>query len=140
MRLAAARDGALVAYLIRYTVIARRPNWFAARFELKPETSGIKETWSNHTGGDTLWSDRRVAVIQLNDCETPEALPMPNAALDWRRRSRWTRFARAQILSIHDVWRSNVIYASFDLSRMFIRSMRDRSLQNRRIREYEARQ
>ena len=91
-----------------------------------------------NAGGDTLWSDRRVAVIQLNDCETPDALPMPNAALDWRPRSRWTRFARAQILSIHDVWRSNVIYASFDLSRMFIRSMRDRSLQNRRIREYEA--
>lgn len=93
-----------------------------------------------NAGGDTLWSDGRIAVIQLNDCETPEAFPTPNAGLDSRPRSRWTRFARAQILSIHDLWRSNSIYASFDLSRMFIRSMRDRSLQNGRIREYETRQ
>jgi hypothetical protein len=93
-----------------------------------------------NAGGDTLWSDGRIAVIELNDCETPEPFPTPNAELDSRPRSRWTRFARAQILSIHDLWRSNVIYASFDLSRMFIRSMRNRSLQNRRIREYEAKQ
>lgn len=93
-----------------------------------------------NAGGDTLWSDGGIAVIELNDCETPEPFPTPNAELDSRPRSRWTRFARAQILSIHDLWRSNVIYASFDLSRMFIRSMRNRSLQNRRIREYEAKQ
>ena len=102
----------------------------------RPDTS---ERLKN-AGGDTLWSDGRIAVIQLNDCETPEAFPTPNAGLDSRPRSRWTRFARAQILSIHDLWRSNVIYASFDLSRMFVRSIRDRSLQKGRIREYEARQ
>lgn len=90
--------------------------------------------------GDTLWSDRRIAVIQLNDCETPDPFAAPSAGIDSRPRSKWTRFARAQILSIHDLWRSNVIYASFDLSRLFIQSMRERSLQNRRIREYEARQ
>jgi LssY C-terminus len=93
-----------------------------------------------NAGGDTLWSDGRIAVIQLNDCETPGAFAMPDPGLDSRPRSRLKRFARAQILSIHDLWRSNSIYASFDLSRMFIRSMRDRSAQNRRIREYEARQ
>jgi hypothetical protein len=93
-----------------------------------------------NAGGDTLWSDGRIAVIQLNDCETPSAFAMPDPGLDSRPRSRLKRFARAQVLSIHDLWRSNSIYASFDLSRMFIRSMRDRSAQNRRIREYEARQ
>jgi hypothetical protein len=49
-----------------------------------------------------------------------------------------TRFVRAQALSIHDLWRSNAVYASFDLSRSFIHSLKSRALQNRRIREYQA--
>lgn len=93
-----------------------------------------------NAGGDTLWSDRRIAVIELNDCDTPQTYFAPESGLPSRPRSRWKRFARAQILSIHDLWRSNAIYASFDFSRMFIRAMRDRSRQNRRIREYETRQ
>jgi LssY-like putative type I secretion system component LssY len=93
-----------------------------------------------NAGGDTLWSDGRIAVVQLNDCEAPDAFRAPGIPQASRPRSRWTRFARAQILSIHDLWRSNAIYASFDLSRMFIGSMRDRSLQHRRIREYETKQ
>jgi hypothetical protein len=48
------------------------------------------------------------------------------------------RFVRTQALSIHDLWRCNAIYASFDFSRMFIHSLQNRSSQNRRIREYEA--
>jgi hypothetical protein len=28
----------------------------SSRFELSPEHSGVRETWSNHAGGDTLWS------------------------------------------------------------------------------------
>ena len=93
-----------------------------------------------NAGGDTLWSDGRIAVIELNDCDSPQTFLAPEIGLASRPQSRLKRFARAQILSIHDLWRSNSIYASFDLSRMFIRSMRDRSAQNRRIREYEARQ
>ena len=93
-----------------------------------------------NAGGDTVWSDGSIAVIQLNDCETPGAFLTPSIALPSRPQSRLTRFLRAQILSFHDLWRSNAIYASFDLSRMFIQSLRDRSLQNRRLREYEARQ
>ena len=93
-----------------------------------------------NAGGDTLWSDGRIAVVELNDCDTPQTFFAPESELPARPQSIWKRFAREQILSIRDLWRSNAIYASFDLSRMFIRAMRDRSAQNRRIREYEARQ
>jgi hypothetical protein len=102
----------------------------------RPEAPGPIKT----AGGDTVWSDESIAVIQLNDCEAPSPFAPSNIALPSRPRSRFTRFMRAQVLSIHDLWRSNAIYASFDLSRMFIRSLRDRSLQNRRLREYEAKQ
>jgi hypothetical protein len=102
----------------------------------RPEAPGPLK----NAGGDTLWSDGSIAVIQLNDCETPGAFLWPSIDLPSRPRSRLTRFMRAQILSIHDLWRSNVIYASFDLSRIFIQSLRDRSRQNRRLREFEAKQ
>jgi len=102
----------------------------------RPEAPGPLK----NAGGDTLWSDGSIAVIQLNDCETPGAFLTPSIVLPSRPQSRLTRFLRAQILSVHDLWRSNVIYASFDLSRMFIQSLRDRSLENRRLHEYEARQ
>ena len=50
----------------------------------------------------------------------------PSPVLAWRPRSKVKRFVRAQALSIHDLWRSNVIYVSFDLSRTLIRSVRNR--------------
>jgi hypothetical protein len=92
-----------------------------------------------NAAGDVLQTDGNVAVIQLRDCEAgPGEFLAPSATLPPRPRSRWTRFVRAQALSIHDLWRSNAIYASFDLSRMFIHSLRNRSLQNQLIREFEA--
>lgn len=98
----------------------------------------VGERFKN-AGGDTLWTDGGVAVVQLRDCEAPPALfTTSSAALPARPRSRRTRFLRAQVLSIHDLWRSNVVYASFDVSRMFIRSLQNRSVLNRRLRELQA--
>ena len=92
-----------------------------------------------NAGGDTLRTDWRVAVVQLRDCEAaPNLFLTSSTALPSRPRTRLGRFVRTQALSIHDLWRSNAIYASFDFSRMFIHSLQNRSLQNRRIREYEA--
>lgn len=86
--------------------------------------------------GDALRTDGGLAVIELNGCEAPAKAANPSDnVVAWRPRSKWKRFVRAQALSIHDVWRSNVIYASFDLSRTVIHSLRQR-----RIRDYEARQ
>jgi hypothetical protein len=92
-----------------------------------------------NAGGDTLRTDGRVAVVQLRDCEAaPNVFLTSSTAVPSRPRTKWARFVRTQALSIHDLWRSNAIYASFDVTRMFIHSLQNRSLQNRRIREYEA--
>jgi len=77
--------------------------------------------------GDQLRSDGEVAIVEFNDCAGPNltAIP-PVAAIRWRPGSKLKRFVRAQALSIHDLWRSNVIYMSFDLSRIVIHSLRHR--------------
>jgi LssY-like putative type I secretion system component LssY len=80
-----------------------------------------------NASGDALWGDGEIAVVELNDCQTPAALAIPSVAvLPWRPNTKLKRFVRAQALSIHDLWRSNAIYASFDLSRALIHSLRNR--------------
>jgi hypothetical protein len=92
-----------------------------------------------NASGDTLRTNGGVAVIQLRDCQAePGVFVTSSTALPSRPRSKLTRFVRAQALSIHDLWRSNAIYTSFELSRTLIHSLQIRSLQNRRIREYQA--
>jgi|SRR5690242_14951719 len=88
---------------------------------------GEKSEEVKNASGDTLRSDGSLAVIELNDCE-PQAMAAvpPSRVLAWRPKSKVKRFVRAQALSIHDLWRSNVIYVSFDLSRTLIRSVRNR--------------
>jgi hypothetical protein len=84
-----------------------------------------------NASGDVLWTDGGIAVIELKDCEAPSPA-LTSTDVPWRPKSRLKRFVRAQALSIHDLWRSNVIYVSFDLSLTVIRSLR-----NRRTLEYE---
>jgi len=80
-----------------------------------------------NASGDPLRTDGALAVVELNDCDSPALTAAPSRSdLPWRPRSRLRRFVRAQALSIHDLWRSNAIYASFDLSRMVIHSLRHR--------------
>jgi hypothetical protein len=97
---------------------------------------GVNPEREKNASGDTFLSDGSVAVMELKDCEEPTtATVASSSAMAWRPRSKWKRFVRAQALSVHDVWRSNVIYASFDLSLTVIHALRER-----RIRDYEARQ
>jgi len=71
--------------------------------------------------------------LELADCENPAMTAIPASDEIARRpNSKIKRFVRAQVLSIHDIWRSNAIYASFDISRAVIRLLRQR-----RAREYE---
>lgn len=92
------------------------------------------------SSGDTLRTNGAVAVIQLKGCERGPGVFNTFSFLPSRPNSRLKRFARAQILFIHDLWRSNMIYESFDVSRMLIRSWHSRSVENRRVREFEAQQ
>jgi len=45
------------------------------------------------------------------------------------------RFVRTQALSIHDLWQSNAIYESFDISRGVILSLKGRRLRHRQMEE-----
>jgi LssY C-terminus len=89
----------------------------------RPENAGEEKNAS----GDVLWSDGELAVIELNDCESPATTAISSTAmLPWRPNSKLKRLIRAQALSFHDLWRSNAIYLSFDLSRALIHSLRHR--------------
>ena len=78
-------------------------------------------------------SDGSVEVLELTDCQAPARVAISRGnEIAWRPNSKLKRFARAQVLSIHDIWRSNAIYASFDISRAVIHLLRQRH-----VREYE---
>lgn len=81
-----------------------------------------------NASGDWLRTDGGLTVLKLNDCEPSviAAALAPKSEIPWRPRSRVKRFVRAQTLSIRDIWRSNVIYASVDLSLVVIHSLRHR--------------
>ena len=88
-----------------------------------------QETWQEvkNASGDELRSDGEVAVIEFNDCAATDlASVVPSQTLPWRPKSKLQRFIRAQALSLHDIWRSNVIYVSFDLSRAVFRAVKQR--------------
>jgi hypothetical protein len=86
--------------------------------------------------GDVLRTDGSIAVIEMKDCEAPP-LPAIQAGfmLASRPKSKLARFVRKQALSIHDLWRSNMIYASFDLSRTVIQALHDRHVRLREAQE-----
>jgi LssY-like putative type I secretion system component LssY len=91
---------------------------------LQREESPVRE---KNASGDALWTDGGIAVIELKDCEAPPVAELTSSAeLPWRPKSRIKRFVRAQALSIHDLWRSNVIYVSFDLGLTVVHSLRHR--------------
>ena len=86
--------------------------------------------------GDLLESDGGMAVIELKDCKVPDPVPAQTAEeLPTRPGSRVTRFVRRQALSIHDLWQSNAIYESFDISRSVIHTLRNRRLRRRQMKE-----
>ena len=45
------------------------------------------------------------------------------------------RFVRTQALSIHDLWQSNAIYESFDISRSVILTLKNRRVRRRQEEE-----
>src|SRR4029077_19518170 len=70
-----------------------------------------------NSSGDELWTDGSVEVLELADCQAPAIVAVPPSDEIARRpNSKIKRLVRAQVLSIHDIWRSNAIYASYDIS------------------------
>lgn len=86
--------------------------------------------------GDVLQTDGGMAVIELKDCELPDPpAPLATSEIASRPRSRVERFVRTQALSIHDLWQSNAIYESIDISRTVIHSLKDRRVRERQKEE-----
>jgi len=88
---------------------------------------GMPANLANATG-DRLHTDGAVAVIELKDCNAPVfADDSSRTALQARPSSKLKRYFRAQVLSFRDLWRENAAYNAFDLGRMAVRSLRNRS-------------
>jgi hypothetical protein len=88
---------------------------------------GMPANLANATG-DRLHTDGAVAVVELKDCNAPVfAEDSPRSALLARPPTKVARYFRSQVLSFRDLWRENAAYNAFDLGRMAVRSMRNRS-------------
>jgi hypothetical protein len=79
--------------------------------------------------GDPMRTDGSLAVVQLKDCENAVFEQADDgAAVRSRPRSRFARYLRMQILSFKsDLMRGNIVYESFDLTRMVVRARRHRT-------------
>jgi hypothetical protein len=79
--------------------------------------------------GDPMRTDGSLAVVQLKDCENPMfELKSDEPAVEGRPHSKLARYLRMQVLSFRsDLIRGNVVYGTFDLTRMAIRARRHRA-------------
>ena len=80
--------------------------------------------------GDPLRTDGSIAVVQLQDCHAavPElesdAVPAP-----YKPGSAVFRYFRREVLTVRsDIWRANIIYATYDILRMGFRAWKHRTV------------
>jgi hypothetical protein len=79
--------------------------------------------------GDPMWTDGSLEVLQLKDCENPVYLrTADNPQIAIRPHSRLARYGRMLVMNFKtDMVRGNVLYGSFDLTRMLVRARRNQS-------------
>jgi hypothetical protein len=87
----------------------------------------LRETVTNATG-DEMRTDGTLTVVELADCERPAIENTHSDPLiPIHPRSRFARYLRTQVLVYKsDVFRGNIIYSAFDLTRMGIHALRFR--------------
>jgi hypothetical protein len=87
----------------------------------------MRETVMNATG-DEMHTDGTLTVVQLADCDyQPANTAHSTPLIPARPRSRFVRYLRTQVLVYKsDVFRGNIIYGGFDLTRMGIHAFRYR--------------
>lgn len=106
-----------VAYDLAFTTCGKILDW--------TERPNLPRTAHNATG-DRIFTDGRMAVVELNDCAEPrtwnegvdpEPLPVHGG--------RWQRLARREILSArNELLRTNPYYRSFEAGRWIVESIR----------------
>jgi hypothetical protein len=86
---------------------------------------GIATITQNATG-DTVRTDGSIAVVELKDCKpvNPE-LSAGAGNANFKPGNHVFRYIRREILTFrNDIWRANIVYGIYDLSRMAITAMR----------------
>lgn len=86
--------------------------------------------------GDVIHTDGSVAVVELKDCDPIEPrLDATAKAVKFKPGNYAFRYFRKEILTFrNDIWRANIIYASYDVGRLAVTSMRHR-MDVQRLRE-----
>jgi len=79
--------------------------------------------------GDPITTDSAIAVVQLQECQAvvPELASDPEAA-PFKPGNAMFRYFRREVLTVRsDIWRANIIYATYDLLRMGFHAWRHHS-------------
>jgi hypothetical protein len=80
--------------------------------------------------GDAMHTDGSVAVVTLQACSAMEMPQTSKASGSYRPGGHVFRFFRRQILTLrNDIFRANVIYAAYDVSRMTVSALRKPALE-----------
>src|SRR5208283_193198 len=87
----------------------------------------LRETVMNATG-DEMRTDGTLTVVQLSNCDRPAVeYTRSQPMIPIHPRSRFARYLRTQVLVYKsDVFRGNIIYSAYDLTRMSIHALRFR--------------
>lgn len=93
---------------------------------------------SQNATGDLVSTDGALAVVELKECQPMvPGLASGTASARFRPGNRVFRYFRRQILTFRsDIWRANIIYGVYDLTRMSIVAWRHHSALTREANAY----
>jgi LssY-like putative type I secretion system component LssY len=82
--------------------------------------------FTQNANGDTVRTDGELAIVQLKECQpVVPGLPSSTAGTNFKPGNHAFRYLRKQILTFRsDIWRANIIYGAYDLTRMTIETFR----------------
>ena len=83
--------------------------------------------------GTELRTDGAVAVVQLRECQLPVENTEAIFAVATRPRSKFARIIRAQVLSLRNLWRENIVYDGVDMGRLTVSAIRINRANNRAL-------
>src|SRR5271166_4082509 len=87
--------------------------------------SGVSN-FTQNANGDTVRTDGELAIVQLKECQpVVPGLPASTAGTNFKAGNHAFRYIRKQILTFRsDIWRANIIYGAYDLTRVAIQALR----------------
>jgi LssY C-terminus len=82
--------------------------------------------FTQNANGDTVRTDGELAIVQLKECQPlVPGLQLSTAGTNFKAGNDVFRYLRKQILTFRsDIWRANIIYGAYDLTRMTIETFR----------------